>query len=114
MGQRRRSRAQWRRLVEGWSGSGLTQQRYCDRHGISPGSLQRWRRIFREQRDDDKVGSVAPSAPVQLVPVKLTDTAQACEAPLMLVLNDGLRIEIPRDFDVPSLQRLLGVLQEAP
>ncbi len=51
MAQRRRSRAQWRRLVDGWPRSGLRQQGYCDRHGISVGSLRRWQQIFREERE---------------------------------------------------------------
>ncbi len=113
MGQRRRSRVQWRQLVEGWPRSGLTQQGYCDRHGISLGSLRRWRQIFGEQHDGGRTGSVVKPAPVHLIPVKLTDAAQAREAPLMLVLTDGLRIEIPCDFDAPALKRLLGVLREA-
>ena len=113
MGQRRRSRAQWRRLVDGWPGSGLTQQGYCDRHGISLGSLRRWRQIFGEQRDGGRTGIVAKPAPVQLVAVKLTDTAPARAAPLILVLTDGLRIEIPSSFDEPALKCLLGVLREA-
>ena len=112
MGQRRRSRAQWRQLVEGWAGSGLTQQGYCDRHGISLGSLQRWRRIFREQRDTGTIGEQARPSRAQLVPVKLLHEATAARQPLMLLLPDGLRIEIPGDFDAPSLQRLLGVLRE--
>ena len=66
MARQRRSRGQWRRLVEGWARSGLTQQAHCDRHGISLGSLYRWREIFREEG----VGG-APAEPVRLVPVEL-------------------------------------------
>lgn len=32
----------------GWPRSGLIQEVYCARHGISVGSVQRWRRIFSE------------------------------------------------------------------
>jgi transposase-like protein len=48
MAQGRRTRAQWRQLVEGFSGSGLTQACYCERHGISVTSFQRWRAQFRQ------------------------------------------------------------------
>jgi len=34
---RRRSRNEWQRLVAGWPRSGLTQEVYCARHGISVG-----------------------------------------------------------------------------
>jgi hypothetical protein len=48
MGWRQRGRNEWQRLVAGWPRSGLTQEAYCGRHGISVGSLQRWRRILAE------------------------------------------------------------------
>ena len=49
MGWRQRGRNEWQRLVAGCGRSGLTQEVYCARHGISVGSLQRWRRIFAER-----------------------------------------------------------------
>ena len=113
MTQSRRSRAQWWRLVEGWPRSGQTQQGYCDRHGISVGSLQRWRRIFEQERDRGTAGDTTEPPPLQLVPVKLVGGTTAGEKPLTLLLPDGLRIEIPCNFDAPALTRLLGVLREA-
>jgi transposase-like protein len=68
MGWRQRSRNEWQRLVAGWPRSGLTQEVYCARHGISVGSLQRWRRIFAE---DAEPGSRASSPVSEFVPVTL-------------------------------------------
>jgi transposase-like protein len=104
----RRSREQWRRLVEGWAQSGLTQQAYCDRHGISLGSLYRWRAIVRE---DDAGGG--PTEPLRLVPVELIGERREEAKGLTLVLADGVRIEIGADFDAATLRRVLGVLREA-
>jgi hypothetical protein len=42
MESQRRTPEHWRRIVEGWPASGLTQAQYCERHGISVASLHRW------------------------------------------------------------------------
>ena len=105
----RRNWQQWRELVEGWQRSGLTQREYCERHGISVASLVRWRDILRRQRSDKQTDS---GQALQLLPVQLVEAGNAVRT-LTLVLNDGLRIELPDDFNVSVLQRLLGVLREA-
>jgi transposase-like protein len=108
MARQRRSREQWRRLVAGWVRSGLTRQAYCDQHGISLGSLDRWRAVFREED-----ASGAPAEPVRLVPVEVIDAGGEETKGLALVLVDGRRIEIGADFDAAALRRLLGVLGKA-
>jgi len=110
MGWRQRSRNEWQKLVAGWPRSGLTQEVYCARHGISVGSLQRWRRLFSQD--------VAPRAQVtapasEFVSVTLAGDAPAAPAAeLTLVLTDGLRIEIGAQCPAETLKRVLGVLQE--
>ena len=109
MAQRRRTREQWRELVTGWHGSGLTQQAYAERHGISTGSLARWREVFRRERD----AGAEPAAGARFVPVAWADVTPARLAPLVLVLTDGRRLEIAPDFDTPTLTRLLLALEAA-
>jgi transposase len=67
MGWRQRSRSEWQRLVAGWERSGLTQEVYCARHGISVGSLQRWRRIFEEETVPRPRAPVSEFVPVTLI-----------------------------------------------
>jgi len=110
MTQRRRTREQWRELVEGWPRSGLTQQAYCERHGVASGSLQRWREVFRQARAR---GHDQTAEAVRLVPVQWVDAPAAVVTPLILVLADGQRLEIAPDFDTATLKRVLAVLQEA-
>ena len=110
MGWRQRSRSEWQRLVAGWPRSGLTQEAYCTRHGISVGSLQRWRRIFAEDAAP-QWKAVAPAT--EFVPVRLIcDAPAAPTAELTLVLTDGLRLEIGPECQSETLKRVLGVLQE--
>ena len=110
MGWRQRSRGEWQRLVAGWPRSGLTQQAYCTRHGISVGSLRRWRRILSEHAAP-RLKTVAPAT--EFVPVRLVGDASAPPATeLTLVLSDGLRLEIGPECRAETLKRVLGVLQE--
>ena len=110
MGWRQRSRNEWQRLVAGWPRSGLTQEVYCTRHGISVGSLQRWRRIFAE---DAVPGSRASSPVSEFVAVTLVgDAPTASAAELTLVLTDGLRLEVGAQCQAETLKRVLGVLRE--
>ncbi|MFO7903357.1 MAG: hypothetical protein R6U98_11905 [Pirellulaceae bacterium] len=110
MGWRQRSRYEWRRSLAGWERSSLTQEAYCARHGISVGSLPRWRRILAE---DAVPGSQASSPVSGLVPVTLvSDPPAMAGAELTLVLTDGLRLEIGEQCPAETLKRVLGVLRE--
>jgi transposase len=110
MGWRQRGRNEWQRLVAGWPRSGLTQEVYCARHGISVGSLQRWRRILAEDAAPRPQGT-APLT--EFVPVTLvSDPPATAGAELTLVLSDGLRLEIGAQCSAEMLQRVLGVLRE--
>lgn len=120
MAHRRRTRAQWRRLVAGWPESGLTQADYCERHDISVASLHRWRESFRAQAG---TATPAPSAsqprdPVHLLPIQLLDdlgspAAGGAGQTLSLVFPDGVRLEIAPGCDDATLRRVVGVLREA-
>mgnify|MGYP006271876415 CR=1 FL=1 len=112
MAERRGSRVQWRQWVEGWPSSGLTQQAYCERHGIAVASLRRWRGIFQAERTGGSGGDAAVER-AHRVPVRLVDDEPGPSPALTLVLADGVRLEIGRGFDAATLTRLLDVLRPA-
>lgn len=114
MAQRRRTREQWQALVAGWPRSGLTQAQYCARHGISLSSFQYWRaRLRKAAKDLASERRSDPAASVRLLPVELSrePRSAAQEAPLTLVLSNGLRLEVTAGFDAVTLRQLLAVLQ---
>jgi transposase len=74
MGWQHRSRTEWQRLVAGWPRSGLTQDEYCARQGISVGSLQRSRNIFA-QEVTPQAGEATPVS--EFMPVTLVGEAPA-------------------------------------
>ncbi|WP_006748071.1 IS66 family insertion sequence element accessory protein TnpA [Thioalkalivibrio paradoxus] len=96
--------------MRGWERSGLSQQAYCERRGISVASLQRWRRLLApEPRTESPVAAPVP----EFVPVTLVDDAPGTRAAdLTLVLAGGLRLEIGPGCSAETLQRVLGVLRE--
>ena len=40
----RHDRKFWRRHVDAWRGSGLSQKAYCERHGLVYGTMNYWKR----------------------------------------------------------------------
>lgn len=54
----------WRRHLEAWHQSDLTQKAYCASHGLSTESLRRWRRREKDAR-------AATKATLTLVPVSI-------------------------------------------
>ncbi len=96
--------------MAGWPRSGLTQDAYCARQGISVASLQRWRNIF-SQEVTTQAGEATPVS--EFMPVTLVGEAAAISrADLTLVLTDGLRIEVGAQCSAETLKRVLSVLQE--
>ena len=118
MARGRRTRAQWRQLAEGFSGSGLTQACYCQRHGISVASLHRWRARFRQAapvaESQQAEANARTREPVRLVPVQLLGEAVAVgEAQaLTLVFASGVHVQVNPGFDTATLARVVGLLQQ--
>lgn len=117
MADRRHTREQWQRIVEGWAASGLTQKQYCARHGVSVASFHQWRERLRGGADpQDRALPGGVAEPIRWLPVALQDAplTPAAGAGLTLVLASGMRLEVGPGFEVATLRRLLAVLQELP
>lgn len=95
---RRRSRQEWRRLVGGFSGSGLTLAAYCAREGIAMASFFRWRRLLGQR---DIVGAAtlerrsAPMREPAFVDLGAVTRASS-RLELRLELGGGMVLQIAR------------------
>jgi hypothetical protein len=69
----------WSKHVEKWRSSGLKQQDYCSRQGISIKSFWRWKRIFSESTTSSQASKIATKAGVSkpLIPLSIVDEANA-------------------------------------
>lgn len=112
-----RTAEQWRDLIEGWPGSGLTQAQYCARHGFSVSSFYRWReRVRQEPKTAGKAPlAVGGSQPLRLLPVQ---RSQSHSAPghetvpaLTLVFPNGLRLEIATGVEAHTLGAVIELVQ---
>jgi hypothetical protein len=114
----RATREEWSKRVERWQDSGLTAREFAAELDVSPSSLTFWKWKLR-QSASSAAKSRAPRAHnidkrdeptmsfVQLVP---TSSPPAPGAPLEVVCASGLIVRVPRDFDEPTLLRLVRVL----
>ena len=80
----------WRRHLESWHRSELTQKAYCASHGLSPKSFYRWH--CRE-----KQGALAKPG-LTLVPISV-EGAEGADTKGVVRLHSpgGWRIELPAD-----------------
>ena len=92
------------RVLRALDESGLSQKEFCEREGLIPERLRRWQRKLEGRR----TGS-SPSR-VELRPVQVVGHDRMDGRPFELELPEGVRLQVPCDFDEGSLTRLLGVL----
>ena len=107
--RKRRSRQEIKRLVAEFETSGLRRSEFCQKHDLALGTLQRG---LRRRRMEAQGQSEAK----RLVEVKLAGIQGNGGGPgsctLDVVLAEGRRIEVRRDFDAETLARLIRTLEE--
>ena len=104
--RRRRSPEEVRQLLDEYERSGLTQQAFADRIGVSLSSISLWLRKARNAAKE-KSPDLLPAAS-RLVPVTIRSTDPS---PFELVTASGATLRIPPDFDPAALERLLPLLE---
>jgi hypothetical protein len=109
--RRRRSRGEAERLVIKFEQSGLTRQVFCAQHGLSLGTLDRYRKHRRLE---------APAAASRILPVEFVSSvapapsvSEVGRGGLWVELMNGRRIAVAHGFDAPTLERLVAVLEQA-
>ena len=106
--RRRRTRAEVRQLVAEFVSSGMRRSEFCQSRGLSISTLDRHLKKRRWKRK---------SAPAdgRLVPVELAIRKSPAERKsgcgLAVVLSGERRIEVQRDFDTHTFERLVSVLE---
>lgn len=101
MKERQEERERLYRLARGFEGSGETRAEYSRRVGLAPAMLDYYRRRAREQ----------PAKGARWVEVEPAPSALRPGSEMVLVLGDGVRVELGGGFDAEALARLLQVLE---
>ncbi len=97
------------RLVAEYEQSGMSRKAFCERHGLSVGTLDNYR---------NRRGNSVPTAAGRILPVEFTSGMPPASSPatedrgwLWVGLANGRRIEIGSGFDATTLERLMTVLE---
>ena len=99
-----RSAEFWRKHVDGWRASKLTQAEYCRRHKLSAGAFYHWKRRFLGQSED------APCKTPDIVAIPVQQiTVKEIQQPIILHAS-GYQIELAGDFSQATLVKLLETL----
>jgi transcriptional regulator with XRE-family HTH domain len=98
--RKKRSRAEWTRLVTEWQAGDLSQQAFAKRKGIAPTTLSWW--ACRLRREAQEQGA--------LVPVDVVADAPA-GGEFRVEVASGRTVFVPASFDAAALRRLVAVLE---
>ncbi len=100
------SRKVWAERVARWNASGLTAAEFARRHDVVEGSLKWWKwKLGSLARAQTKTAT--PMSPMTFVEM----TSPARRDSLAVVLESGVQVQVPADFDEATLARLLDALE---
>ena len=110
----RRKRADWIPEVERWRASGQDAEAYASAHGLHPRTLVWWARQLESNGTNQ-----APAKPTsKFLPARLTAaraTSVVAATPerseVEVVLRNGRRVLVARDFELETLARLLDAVE---
>ena len=101
--RKKRTRAEWTRLVEESKASDLTQKAFALQKGLSPTTLSWWVSRLRREAQEQSA----------LVAVDVVEDAPACTIDFRVELAGGRTVLVPAAFDAAALQRLVTALEGA-
>ena len=98
--------AQWRRHVEAWRESGLSQADYCRQQNLNPKTFSLWTRRVQDNL------SLSMGSPLELIAVQVAPSAPVASTPasVMLRLANGVQLELSTAASPGWLAELLRCL----
>lgn len=99
-----RKRRKWKKHIEVWEESGITQTEYCRNHGLSACQFTYWKSQFKKKAATNSL------VPIEINP-DLFQSKGADTSPLRLNMENGLQIEIGNDFDPSLLTALIRTVR---
>jgi transposase-like protein len=105
---KRRTREEIRQIVAEFATSGMQQSEFCGSRGISRSTLDRHLRKQRAQDQGSRAGNRLLAVEIRTASGSSASTSSG----LVVALTSRRRIEVNRDFDAATLERLLTVLDK--
>lgn len=106
---RRRSRAEWRTLVDELERTGEHHVAFAKRHGVNAGSLRKWLYRLRRERVAD-----LPAPFVELSSAASTASATIHRHPPCRIRTGRVDIEFPEAPEAVWVARLVAALEQPP
>jgi hypothetical protein len=111
--RKRRTRAEVQQLVAEFVSSGMRRSEFCRSRGLSFSTLHRHLKKRRWKRRRRPASSAGRLVKVELAARKSPPTQHEPSCGLAVVLSVGRRIEVQRDFDTTTFERLVSLLERA-
>jgi len=105
---KRRTREEIRQMVAEFATSGMQGSEFCRSRGISRSTLDRHLRKQRAQERGSRAGNRLLAVEVRAGSGNWSGNSGG----LVVALTSGHKIEVKRDFDVATLERVLMVLDK--
>jgi hypothetical protein len=109
---KRRTRAEVQQLVAEFVSSGMRRSEFCQSRGLSFSTLDRHLKERRWKRRRRPASSAGRLVPVELA-VRKSPKQHESSCGLTVALPGGHRIEVQRDFDTTTFERLVSLLERA-
>ena len=93
-----------------FTSSGMRQNEFCRSRGLSLSTLARHLKKRRWEKKRKSAGADCKLPGVDLASGKPAAASES-SCGLAVVLSSGRRIEVERNFDVPTFERLLNALE---
>jgi len=112
--RQRRNASQQAKLLEQWSKSGESAERFASRVGVTPATLRRWR--SGAASDALQVAPAARDKNSKTEPASMFARVQVVETPshagglVEVVMRDGIMLRVHGAVDADTLSAVLGAL----
>lgn len=112
--KQRRNASQWGKLLQQWSKSGESAERFATRIGVKPATLARWRKAAGgEPREDGgalREKKAAGRAESRFARVQVVEPPSRANGLIEVVLRDGLMLRLHGVVDADTLGAVLGCI----
>jgi len=98
--EQQKNREKWRRRIDEWEASGLTQVEYCNRNDLKASAFLYWRKKFSEKKPTHPTFVEVPLSPTnRFHPIKI-EIGRYC-------------VEVDKGYDPAALEHIIGFLSRA-
>jgi len=98
--EQQKNREEWRRRIDEWEASGLTQVEYCNRNHLKASAFLYWRKKFSENKPTHPTFVEVPLSPTnRLHPIKI-EIGRYC-------------VEVDKGYDPAALEHIIGFLSRS-